>query len=81
MCQANGRVGWGPPSYLKKACGNESDSDSEDDYVGLQEYLGLPGACKSQPEPPPLSISPPPVCWLAVKQLASPSLGVTGTGI
>ena len=46
MCQCNGKVGWGPPSYLKKTCGKESDSDSEDDYVGLQEYLGEPGACE-----------------------------------
>ena len=42
MCQVNDKIGWGPPSYLKRVDKGEStegESDSDD------EYLGLPG-CK-----------------------------------
>jgi hypothetical protein len=38
MCKVNDKVGWAPPSYLKKVDKGESgESDSDD------EYLGLPG--------------------------------------
>ena len=36
MCRVNEKVGWAPPSYLKKVEKGESgESDSDDDYLGL----------------------------------------------
>ena len=38
MCKVNDRVGWAPPSYLKKVDkgdSTEGESDSDDDYLGL----------------------------------------------
>ena len=43
MCSVDGgKVGWAPPSYLKK-CDKPSDADSDSD----DEYLGLPESCKN----------------------------------
>ena len=36
MCKVKDKVGWAPPSYLKKVDKGESgESDSDDDYLGL----------------------------------------------
>ena len=36
MCKVNDKVGWAPPSYLKKVDRREcGESDSDDDYLGL----------------------------------------------
>ena len=40
MCKVDEKVGWAPPSYLKKCITKDADSDSE------EEYLGLPESCK-----------------------------------
>ena len=37
-----GKVGWAPPSYLKK-CHDEDSDDSDSE----EEFLGLPENCKS----------------------------------
>ncbi len=42
MCQRSDRIGWAPPSYLKKSCSKDSDSDSDDDYIPV----GLPDSCE-----------------------------------
>lgn len=40
MCKVDEKVGWAPPSYLKKCITKDADSDSE------EEYLGLPESCE-----------------------------------
>ena len=43
MCSVDGdKVGWAPPSYLKKCEKSEGESDSD------EEYIGLPESCESQ---------------------------------
>ena len=41
MCGVDGKVGWGPPSYLKK-CEDKVESDDSDDdsvpYTGKKRY-------------------------------------------
>jgi len=42
MCETSGKLGWAPPSYLKKCVTKDPDSDSE------EEYLGLPESCEQR---------------------------------
>lgn len=42
MCETSGKIGWAPPSYLKKCVTRDPDSDSE------EEYLGLPESCEKR---------------------------------
>ncbi len=45
MCSVDGgKIGWAPPSYLKK-CEKNSDGDSDSD----DEYIGFPESCKPPP--------------------------------
>lgn len=47
LCKVDNKVGWAPPSYLKKVekgDSTEGESDSDDDYLGLPgcKYMNMP---------------------------------------
>ena len=43
MCGVDGRVGWAPPSYLKK-CEDKNESDESDEEFGAP-YSGKKTGC------------------------------------
>ena len=44
MCGVDGKVGWAPPSYLKK-CTEKADTEESDDSD--DDYMGIPESCET----------------------------------
>ena len=47
MCGVGGKVGWAPPSYLKKCTAEKADTegesdDSDDDFMATPETCEIP---------------------------------------